>query len=208
MWCWRRLLRVPWTAKRSNQSILNEIIPEYSLEGLMLTAILWPPDMKNWLVGKNPDVGKEWRQEEKGMTEDEVVGWHHQLKRHEFEQAPGDSKGQGSGHAAVHGLQRVRHNWVTELNWSFPYHVFLCPLSQINWTGKYGLISGLSILFPWFLCLFLWYTILSWLLQLCSIVWSQGVWCFQLFSFPRLLWLFGFICDSIQYLGLSVIVLW
>ena len=73
LWCWRRLLRVPWTAKRSNQSILNEINPEYSFEGLMLTPILWPPDMKNWLVGKNPDAGKEWRQEEKGTTEDEIV---------------------------------------------------------------------------------------------------------------------------------------
>ena len=49
--------------------------------------ILWPPDTKNWLIGKNPDAGKDWRQEEKGMTEDEMVGWHHQLYGHEFEQA-------------------------------------------------------------------------------------------------------------------------
>ena len=98
LWCWRRLLRVPWTA-RSNQSILKEINPEYSLEGLMMeaeTPILWPPDAKNQLIGKDPDAGKDWRQEEKGTTEDEMVGWHHQLKGHEFEQAPGDGKGQGS----------------------------------------------------------------------------------------------------------------
>ena len=56
---------------------------------------LWPPDVKNWLTGKDSDAGKDWRQE-KGMTEDEITGWHHWLNRHEFEQAPGDGKGQGS----------------------------------------------------------------------------------------------------------------
>ena len=57
-------------------------------------AILWPPDVKNWLNGKDPDIGKDWRQE-KGMTEDEMVGWHHQLDGHEFEQARGIGDGQG-----------------------------------------------------------------------------------------------------------------
>ena len=60
------------------------------------TPILWPPDVKNWLTGKDPDAGKDWRQEEKGMTEDEMVGWHHQFNGHEFEQAPGVGKWQGS----------------------------------------------------------------------------------------------------------------
>ena len=62
LWCWRRLLRVPWTARRSNQSILKEISPEYSLEGLMLkaeTPILWPLDSKNRLIGKDPDAGED-----------------------------------------------------------------------------------------------------------------------------------------------------
>ena len=77
LWCWRRLLRVPWTEKRSNQSNLKEINSEYSLEGLLLT--LWPPDAKSLLFGKYPDAGKDWRQEEKGMTENEMVGWHHWL---------------------------------------------------------------------------------------------------------------------------------
>ena len=49
------------------------------------TSVLWPPDAKNWLHGKDPDAGKDWRWEEKGMTEDEMVGWHHQLNGHEFE---------------------------------------------------------------------------------------------------------------------------
>ena len=72
-WCsWtlvlRRLLRVPWTARRSFQSILKEISPKYSLKGLMLKLqILWPPHEKNWLIGKDPDAGKDWKQEEKGQ---------------------------------------------------------------------------------------------------------------------------------------------
>ena len=88
LWCWRRLLRVPWTARRSNQCILIKISPEYSLEGLMLKLklpILWPPDAKNWLTGKNPDAGKNWRREETGTTEDEMLGWHHWLNEHELE---------------------------------------------------------------------------------------------------------------------------
>ena len=73
LWCWRRLLRVLWTAKRSNQSILKEISPGYSLEGLMLK--LKPQYFgQNWLIRKVPDAGKDWKQEEKGMTEDEMAG--------------------------------------------------------------------------------------------------------------------------------------
>ena len=85
LWCWRRLLRVPWTARRSNQSMLKEISPGCSLEGLMLKlkSILWPADAKSWLIWKDPDAGKDCRQE-KGTTEDEMAGWHHQLNGHEF----------------------------------------------------------------------------------------------------------------------------
>ena len=60
------------------------------------TPVFWSPDMKNWLIGEDPNAGKEGRQEEKGMTEDEMVGWHYQLNWHEFEQAPGVGDGQGS----------------------------------------------------------------------------------------------------------------
>ena len=60
------------------------------------TPILWPPDVKSWLIWKEPDAGKDWRQEEKGMTEDEMVGWHYRLSGHEFEQALGVGDGQGS----------------------------------------------------------------------------------------------------------------
>ena len=98
LWCWRRLLRVLWTARRSNQSILKEINLEYSLEGLMLKLKLqyfghltWR--LTHWKI--RPDAGKDWRQEEKGETEDEMVRWHHWLNGHEFEQILGDNEGQG-----------------------------------------------------------------------------------------------------------------
>ena len=77
LWCWRRLLRVSWTVRRSNQSILKEISPEYPLEGLMLKLKfqIRPPNRKSWLIGKDPDAGKDWRYKEKGMTENEMAGW-------------------------------------------------------------------------------------------------------------------------------------
>ena len=96
LWCWRWLLSIPWTARRSNQSILKKINPEYSLEVLMLKLNLWPPDAKSWLIREDLDAGKDWRQEEKGMIEDEMVEWHHWLDGHEFEKAPGVADGQGS----------------------------------------------------------------------------------------------------------------
>ena len=80
------------------------------------TPILWPLDAKNWFIGKDPDAGKDWRQEEKGMTEDEMSGWHHWLDVHEFAHAlgVGDRQGNLVGFQSV-GSQRVRHGWATEL---------------------------------------------------------------------------------------------
>ena len=69
------------------------------------TPILWPPDAKNWLLGKDPDAGKDWRWEEKGMTEDGMVGWHHQLSRHEFEKLQEIVKDREAWRAAVHGVK-------------------------------------------------------------------------------------------------------
>ena len=94
LWCWRRLLRVPWTTRRSNQSVLKEIIGRTDAEAE--TPILWPLDAKNWLIGNDLDSGKDWMQEEKGTIEDEMIGWHHWLNGHEFEQALGVGDGQGS----------------------------------------------------------------------------------------------------------------
>ena len=81
------------------------------------TPILWPPDVKNWLTGEDPDAGKDWRWEEKGLTEDEMIGWYHQLNEHEFEQALGLGDGQGS--LACCSPWRHKNLDVTEwLNWT------------------------------------------------------------------------------------------
>ena len=98
LWCWRRLLRVPWTARRLNQSILKEISSEYSLEGLMLKLKLqyFGHLMQRIDSLEDPDAGKDWRQEEKQVTEDKMVGWHHWLNGNEFEQTLGGGEGQGS----------------------------------------------------------------------------------------------------------------
>ena len=92
------------------------------------TPIFWPLDLKNWLTGKDPDAGKDWRQEEKGMTVDEMVGWHHWLNGHEFEQALGVSDGQGSLACCSPWGCKVRHNWATELNRNqYLTCTYLCP---------------------------------------------------------------------------------
>ena len=85
------------------------------------TPIFWPPDVKNWLVGKYPDAGRDWGQEEKGMTEDEMAGWHHQLNGHGFGWTLGVGDGQGGLACCSPWGHRVGHNWVTELNWTSKY---------------------------------------------------------------------------------------
>ena len=105
LWCWRRLLRVSWIARRSNQSILKEINREYSLEGQMLKLkhqyfghLIWRANSleRTQMFGKIEGRRKDWREKKKGATEDEMVGWHHQFNGHEFEQTPGDGEGQRS----------------------------------------------------------------------------------------------------------------
>ena len=120
LWCWRRLMRVPWTARRSNQSILKEISPEISLEGLILkleTPVLWPPHAKSWLIGKDSDAGRDWGQEEKGTTQDEMAGWHHQLDGHAFEWTPGVGDGQG-GLECCNSWSRKESDTTERLNWT------------------------------------------------------------------------------------------
>ena len=96
LWCWKRLLRVPWTASRSSPSILMDQPWIFIGRTEAEAPILWPPEAKSGLIRKDPDAGKDWRQKEKGAIEDEMVRWHHQLNAHEFEQVPGDSGGQRS----------------------------------------------------------------------------------------------------------------
>ena len=120
LWCWRRLLRVPWTARRSNQSILKEISLELftgKTDAEVEAPILWSNDVKNWLIWKDPDAGKDWRQEEKGTTEDDMVGWHHRLDGHGF----GWILGVGDGREAWPAVHRVAMSQ-TELNWISSNH--------------------------------------------------------------------------------------
>ena len=123
LWCWRRPLRVAWTARSSNQFnpkgnqpwiFIGRTGPEAEV------PVLWPLDMKSQLFGEDPDAGKDWRYEEKRTTEDEMVGWHHQLNGHQFEQAPGVSDEQGSlaccspwGHKELNTTERL--NWTGAL---------------------------------------------------------------------------------------------
>ena len=120
LWYWRRLLRVPWTARRSNQFILKEISTENSLEGLMLKLKLqYLPHAKSWLIRKDSDAWRDWGQEEKGMT-----GWDSWMT------SPAGwawiwvtcGSWWGTGRPGVlrfMGSQRVRHDWATELYWTF-----------------------------------------------------------------------------------------
>jgi len=122
LWCWRRLLRVPRTARRSNQSILKKISPECSLEGLMLKLKLQYSGhlmRRAESFGKTLMLGKIWRQEEKEMTEDEMVEWHHRLNWTWVWVNSWSWWWTGRpGMLQSMGLQTVVHNWVTELNWT------------------------------------------------------------------------------------------
>ena len=109
LWCWRRLFRVSWRARRSNQSILKEINPEYSLEGLMLKLklqyfghLMWGTDS----LEKTLMLGKTEGRRRRGVTENEMVGWHYWLSGHEFEETLGNSEGQGSLARAVHVVSK------------------------------------------------------------------------------------------------------
>ena len=98
------------------------------------TPVLWPPDGKSWLIGKDPDAGKGWGQEEKRMTEDELVGWHHWLDGHGFGWTLGVGDGQGGLACCSSWCHRVVHDWVNELNWTelnlgcITYSRYKCPI--------------------------------------------------------------------------------
>ena len=143
LWCWRRLLRVLWTARRAKQSVHpkgnHSWIFIRRTDAEAETPILWPPDAKSWLIGKDPDAGKDWRQEEKGMTEDEMVGWHHWFNGHEFEQTPGNGEGQGSlaccspwGRKELDMTEQLNNNKI--FNWrisALQYCVGFCHASTL-----------------------------------------------------------------------------
>ena len=165
LWCWRRLLRVPLTARRSNQSILKEISPGCSLEGIMLKLkfpVLWPPHAKSWLIGKDSDARRDWGQEEKGTTEeekgtteDEMAGWHHRLNGRESQWTKGVGDGQGDlaccdswGHKELDTTERLTWTdafWMSIRNnqaWYFQQY-FLC--FHLCHFGKWLLLSHLEV---------------------------------------------------------------
>ena len=119
LWCWRRLLRVPWTARRCNQSILKEISPGCLLVRLILKLKLQHFGhlmQRGWVIWKDPDAGREWGQEEKGTTENEMAGWHHWLNGHGSGWTLGVGDGQGG--LAYFGSWGRKESDVTEwLNW-------------------------------------------------------------------------------------------
>ena len=108
LWCWRRLFSIACTARWSNRQSIGRIDSE--------APIVWPPEWKNWLIGKDPDAGKDWKQEEKGTTEYGMVGWHHWLNGHEFKQALGVGDGQGILVCCSHGV--TESDMTERLNWT------------------------------------------------------------------------------------------
>ena len=122
LWCWRRRLRVPCTARRSNQSVLKEISQPWVFFGRndikAETPVLWPPHVKSWLIGKDSDAGRDWEQEEKGAIEDEMAGWHHQLDGWVWVNSGSWWWTGRPGVLRFMGSQRVGHDWATELKWT------------------------------------------------------------------------------------------
>ena len=119
LWCWRRLLRFPWTARRSNQSILKEIILGVLWKDWCWrwNSSFWPPHAKSWLIGKDCDARRDWGQEEKGRIEDEMAEWHHWLYGHESEWTPGVGDGQG-GLECCNSWSCKESDLTEQLNWT------------------------------------------------------------------------------------------
>ena len=150
LWCWRRLLRVPWTARRSNQSILKEISPGCSLEGMTLSwnSSTFTPHAKSWLIGKDSDAGRDWGQEEKVATEDEIARWHQWLDGHEFEWTPRVGDGQG-GLVCCNSWGCKESDTTEWLNWSElreveHFFIFLRVPSSFSGSLAVGSVSLMS----------------------------------------------------------------
>ena len=134
------------------------------------TPILWPPNAKSWLIGKDPDAGKDWGQEEKGMTEDEMVGWHHWLNGHGFGWTPGDGGGQG-GLACCGSWARKELDNTERLNWTDPQWIVICFLCalwvELGWSSTFSSSDPFKKLFT-----FIWNNWSRWEIQ--SIIYNKN----------------------------------
>ena len=116
-WCWKKTLESPLDCKE-----IKPVNPKGNQPWIFIgrtdaeAPILWSPDAKSWLIGKDPHAGKDWWQEEKGTTEDEMVEWHHWLNRHGFRWTLGVGDGLEAWRAAVHWVAKGQIHWATELN--------------------------------------------------------------------------------------------
>ena len=117
LWCWRRLLRVPWTLRRVHSKGDQPWVFFGRNCAKAETPVLWPPHAKSWLIGKDSDTERYWGQKEKGTTEDEISGWHHQLDGCEFEWTPRDGDGQG-GLAFCVSWGSKESDTTEKLNWT------------------------------------------------------------------------------------------
>ena len=148
LWCWRRL-ESPLDCK--------EIQPVHSkgdqswvffgrTDAKAETPILWPPHAKSWLFGKDPDAGRDWGQAEKGTTEDEMAGWHHQLDGHEFEWTLG--VGQEAWHAAIYGVAKSQtqlSDWTELKSWHIFLKVYITSISSLQILRTQSYIKPLKI---------------------------------------------------------------
>jgi len=133
LWCWRRLLRVQGTLCKEIQPVHPKRNQYWIFTGRtdVETPILWPPDAKSWVIWKDPGAGKDWRWEEKGATEDEMVRWHHRLDGHEFEQALGVGDRQGSL-TCYSSWSHKESDMTEQLNW-LDFYSFTPYVNSMLW---------------------------------------------------------------------------
>ena len=154
LWCWRRLLTVPWTARRSNQSILREINPEYSLEGLMLKlklciTVTWCEQPTLW---KSPWCWERWRAEGEEGIKDEMARWHHPCNEYELGQTLGDSEGQGGLVCCSPRGQKRRTQLCWQHNTTRFYSRKSSNCGKVNCVGGYRKIRPVSTQLPTLVC--------------------------------------------------------